>query len=55
MKFDVEHQIKILSRIIQRFYYDIKSLKTITNTRCPVVRFNNDKLDINCDLSLNNL
>ncbi|CAF1021580.1 unnamed protein product [Brachionus calyciflorus] len=54
LKFDVEHQIKVLSRIIQRFYYDIKSLKTITNTRCPVVRFHHDKANINCDLSLNN-
>lgn len=54
LKFDVEHQVKIAARIIQRFFYDIKSLRTITNTRCPVVSFFHDKANINCDLSLNN-
>ena len=54
LKFEIEHQIKILGKIIQRQLVDLVQVKTITNTRCPVVRFLHDKENINCDLSLNN-
>ena len=54
LKFDIEHQIKILGKIIQRQLVNLVQVKTITNTRCPVVRFLHDKENINCDLSLNN-
>ena len=55
VKFDIEHQVKILGKIIQRQLVDLVQVKTITNTRCPVVRFLHDKANVNCDLSLNNL
>lgn len=51
--FELDHQVKILARIVQRLD-GIKHLKTITNTRCPVVRFFHEKTSIYCDISLNN-
>ena len=54
MRFDVEHQVKIGARIVQRFMSDLKTVKTITNTRCPVVNFLHDKANVRCDVSLNN-
>jgi DNA polymerase sigma len=54
LKFELEHQIKLMARIFQRFLLDAKSLKTITNARCPVVRFMSNSTKIYCDVSLNN-
>ncbi len=54
LQFELEHQIKLMARIFQRFLLDAKSLKTITNARCPVVRFMSNSTKIYCDVSLNN-
>ncbi len=53
-QFDVEQQMKIVAKIIERFYPNVKSLKTLISARCPVVRFFDAKAQVFCDFSLNN-
>lgn len=54
IEFDIEIQVKILAQILQKDFSEIKKLYTITNTRCPLIRFVHQKLNVNCDLSVNN-
>ena len=53
--YSVENQVKVVAQIVQRFLVDIKTLRTITNTRCPLVSFLHNRANTNCDLSMNNL
>ncbi len=55
IKYQVENQIKILSQLIERHFNEVGSLRTIINTRCPIVRLFHRKAAIYCDLSINNL
>lgn len=53
LTFEIEHQIKVLAKILQRLD-GMKQLRTIINTRVPVVRFFHQKASIFCDISINN-
>ncbi len=49
---DVE-QIRNISKILEEFN-GITKLSTILNARCPVVRFFHEKLNVYCDISIDN-
>lgn len=46
-------EVRNISKILEDFN-GITKLSTILNARCPVVRFFHEKLNVYCDISINN-
>jgi DNA polymerase sigma len=51
---DVEEQVNVIVRILQRYAHDIQDVRKITSARCPIIKFRFDKANMVCDLTLNN-
>lgn len=54
LSLELDEQINVIAKLLQRYAVDIQNIHKITNSRCPIVRFYHEKHKINCDITLNN-
>ena len=54
LSLELEEQINVVTKILQRYSSDLQDIRKITSSRCPVIRFNHEIFKVNCDITLNN-
>ena len=54
LSLELEEQIKIVTKLIQRYSVDMQDIRKISSSRCPIIRFFHEKFKVNCDIALNN-
>jgi hypothetical protein len=54
LSLELDEQIKIVTKLIQRHAVDMQDIRKVTNSRCPIIRFFHEKNKVNCDITLNN-